>query len=248
MAAAERSMSLEGQVAIVTGSGRGIGRAIALAYAQAGADVVVTARSQEQIDAVCEEIIEAGGTAVAIRADVTNRNDVEALIARTIEQFGRLDIVVANAGATSPETSVSPIDDFTYVVDVNLVSVQHLALTCEPHLRERGGKFIVMGSGAGRRPFRGGASYSVSKAAVSMLVRCLAVEWREASIAVNEIVPGPVHTEMAAKILDVPNIDAAIRLDWHKTPDDVTPLALFLAQQPNNGPSGQVFSLLGRDL
>jgi 3-oxoacyl-[acyl-carrier protein] reductase len=143
---------------------------------------------------------------------------------------------------------VSPIDDFAYVIDVNLTSVQHLALTCEPHLRERGGKFIVMGSGAGRRPFKGGASYSVSKAAVSMLVRCLAVEWRESAIAVNEIVPGPVHTEMAAKILDVPNIDAAIRMDWHKTPDDVTPLALFLAQQPNNGPSGQVFSLLGRDL
>ena len=78
MAAAERSMSLEGQVAIVTGSGRGIGRAIALAYAQAGADVVVTARSQGQIDAVCEEITESGGTAIAIRADVTNRNDVEA--------------------------------------------------------------------------------------------------------------------------------------------------------------------------
>ena len=248
MTAAEDSMSLEGQVAVVTGSGRGIGRAIALAYARAGASVVVTARSQDQIDAVRDEITATGATAIAIRADVTDRGDVDALISRTTEQFGRLDIVVASAGATSPETSVSAIDDFAYVVDVNLVSVQHLALTCEPHLRAGGGKFIVMGSGAGRRPFKGGSGYSVSKAAVSMLVRCLAVEWREASIAVNEIVPGPVRTEMAAKILDVPNIDAAIRLDWHKTPEDVAPLAVFLAQQPNDGPSGQVFSLLGRDL
>ena len=245
---AAETQSLSGQVAVVTGSGRGIGRAIARAYAAAGAHVVVTARSQEQIDAVRDEIIADGGTAISVCCDVTNREDVSGLIAATIESFGRLDIVVANAGATSPSSPVSPIDDFAYVVDVNLVSVQHLALVCEPHLRERGGKFIVMGSGAGRRPFKGGAGYSVSKAAVSMLVRCLAVEWRESAIAVNEIIPGPVHTEMAAKILDVPNIDAAIRLDWHKTPDDVTPLALFLAQQPNNGPSGQVFSLLGRDL
>ncbi|MSY92306.1 MAG: SDR family NAD(P)-dependent oxidoreductase, partial [Actinobacteria bacterium] len=90
--AAEQSTSLAGQVAIVTGSGRGIGRAIALAYANAGAEVVVTARSQDQIDSVCGEIGAAGGTAIAVRADVTNRADVVALIAQTLEAFGLLDI------------------------------------------------------------------------------------------------------------------------------------------------------------
>ena len=246
-AATDESTPLAGQVAIVTGSGRGIGRAIALAYAQAGAHVVVTARTRSQIDSVRDEIVATGGTAIALTSDVTDRDGVATLVSQTIESFGRLDIVVANAGATSPSTRVSPVDDFAYVINVNLLSVQQLALACEPHLRERGGKLIVMGSGAGRRPFKGGSGYSVSKAAVSMLVRCLAVEWRDASIAVNEIIPGPVKTEMAAGILDVPNIDAAIRLDWHKTPDDVTPIALFLARQSNDGPSGQVFSLLGRD-
>jgi 3-oxoacyl-[acyl-carrier protein] reductase len=247
-AANDESTALAGQVAVVTGSGRGIGRAIALAYAGAGAHVVVTARTRSQIDAVRDEIIAAGGTAVALAADVTDRGAVATLVSQAIDSFGRLDIVVANAGATSPPTRISPADDFEYVVNVNLLSVHHLALACEPHLRERGGKFIVTGSGAGRRPFKGGAAYSVSKAAVSMLVRCLAVEWRDASIAVNEIIPGPVRTEMAEGILDVPNIDAAIRMDWHKTPDDVAPIALFVARQSNDGPSGQVFSLLGRDL
>jgi 3-oxoacyl-[acyl-carrier protein] reductase len=194
------------------------------------------------------EITAEGGTAIAMASDVTDQDAVMALVSQTIDSFGQLDIVVANAGATFPPTPISPADDFAYVVNVNLLSVQHLALACEPHLRERGGKFIVIGSGAGRRPFKGGAGYSVSKAAVSMLVRCLAVEWRDASIAVNEIIPGPVRTEMAAGILDVPNIDTAIRMDWHKTPDDVAPIALFLARQSNDGPSGQVFSLLGRDL
>ena len=122
--AAEHSTSLAGQVAIVTGSGRGIGRAIALAYANAGAQLVIAARSQDQIDSVRDEISAAGGTAIAVRADVTNRADVTALVAQTLEAFGRLDIVVANAGATSPENPVSPIDDFAYVVDVNLTSVQ----------------------------------------------------------------------------------------------------------------------------
>jgi 3-oxoacyl-[acyl-carrier protein] reductase len=246
--ATDESTALAGQVALVTGSGRGIGRAIAIAYARAGAQVVVTARTRSQIDSVRDEITAAGGTAIAVASDVTDRDGVTTLVAQTIENFGRLDIVVANAGATSPAAPVSPVDDFAYVINVNLLSVHHLALVCEPYLRERGGKLIVMGSGAGRRPFKGGSGYSVSKAAVSMLVRSLAVEWRDASIAVNEIIPGPVRTEMAAGILDVPNIDAAIRMDWHKTPDDVTPIALFLAAQSNDGPSGQVFSLLGRDL
>ena len=92
---------LEGQVALVSGSGRGIGRAIALAYASAGAQVVVTARSQDQIDSVCGEIGAAGGTAIAVRADVTNRADVVALIAQTLEAFGRIDIVINNTSASA---------------------------------------------------------------------------------------------------------------------------------------------------
>lgn len=154
---------------------------------------------------------------------------------------------MANAGTVGPSTSVSTIDDFANVVDVNLVSVHTLARLAEPHLRVRGGKFLVMGSGAGRRPLPGGTGYSVAKAGVAMLVRALAVEWREPAIAVNEIIPGPVRTAMAAGITDVPGLPAGVRMDWHKQPTDVVPMALFLAGLPNDGPTGQTFSLLGRD-
>jgi 3-oxoacyl-[acyl-carrier protein] reductase len=138
--------------------------------------------------------------------------------------------------------------DFAAVVGVNLLSVHSLARAAEPHLAERGGKLLVMGSGASRQPMPGGAAYSVSKAGVSMLVRCLAVEWRPLRIAVNEIIPGPVRTDIGVGVIDAPNLPPAIRLEWFKQPDDVVPLALFLAGLPDDGPSGQVFSLLGRDL
>jgi 3-oxoacyl-[acyl-carrier protein] reductase len=241
------AVDLSGRVAVVTGAGRGIGRAIALGYAAAGAQVVLAARTESEIDDAAREIADAGGTALPVVTDVADRTAVARLVDRTVEVFGRVDIVVANAGTVAPAAAVSPVEDFAHVVDVNVTSVYALARAVEPYLRVRGGKFIVMGSGAGRRPFPGGAGYSVSKAALAMLVRCLAVEWRPARIAVNEIIPGPVHTAMAWRVLDASNLPDGVRLDWHKQPEDVVPLALFLAGQRDDGPSGQTFSLLGRD-
>jgi 3-oxoacyl-[acyl-carrier protein] reductase len=242
-------VDLGGKVALVTGAGRGIGCAIARAYAAAGASVVLVARTQHQLDDVAREITEAGGVAVAVAADVADRAAITRAVAVAVEHFGRLDLVVANAGALRIEPAGDPVDDFAAVVDVNLTSVYALALAAEPHLRVRGGTFLVMGSGGGRRPFPGHAAYSASKAAVAMLVRSLAVEWREANIAVNEIIPGVVLTDMAsaASLMDPTALPPGVRLEWRKQPEDVAPIALFLAGLPTNGPSGQVFSLLGRD-
>ena len=234
-------VDLTGRVALVTGAGRGIGEAIARAYAAAGASVVLVARTTQEIESVADDIVAGGGAALAATADVTDGAAMAAAVASAVQRFGGLHLVVANAGVVGT--------DFAYAIDVNLTSVHALARLAEPHLRERGGKFIVMGSGAGRRPFPAGAGYSVAKAGVAMLVRCLAVEWRSAAIAVNEIVPGPVRTAMAGGVLgDLTGLPPDVRLDWHKDPTDVTPLALFLAGLPDDGPSGQTFSLLGRDL
>ena len=139
------------------------------------------------------------------------------------------------------------VETFRRGVDVNLVGVYALVDAARDALCRHGGKVIVMGSGAGYRPFPGGAAYSASKAAVAMLVRVLAVELREHQVAVNEIVPGPVRTELASTAVDRTRLPSAVASEWFKEPDDVVDLALFLAGLPDHGPTGQRFSLLGRD-
>jgi 3-oxoacyl-[acyl-carrier protein] reductase len=238
---------LAGQVAIVTGAGRGIGRALALGFAGAGASVVCAARTVAEIEAVAAEIEAAGGRGSAVATDVGETDQLSRLVDRAVEQFGRIDLVVANAGVGGFAGADDPVDAFRAVIEVNLVGVYALVRAALPALRERGGKVIVMGSGAGYRPFPGAAAYSCSKAGAAMLVRVLAAELREDGIAVNEIVPGPVVTRLAGEAIDLDRLPVSIRQEWRKQPDDVVPLALFLAGLPNHGPTGQRFSLLGRD-
>ena len=241
---------LQGKVAVVTGAGRGIGRAIAEAWAAAGAAVCCSARSAAEIEDARAAITRAGGRAIAVTADVTDWDSTEALLARAAESFGGVDLVLANAGDSMQNEPVERSDPALWrrTVEVNLIGTFHTARAAIPHLRRRGGgKILVTGSGMGHRGTPTRSAYAASKAGAWMLVRVLAQELADSGICVNEIVPGPVNTAFIAQRAAQLNASTGGG-EWFKEPADVVPLAMFLATQPGNGPTGQTFSLARRDL
>lgn len=234
--------SLEGKVAVITGAGRGIGRAIAIAYAKAGAAVVCSARSEGQINETAALIREAGGQALAQVADVGDYASLVTLYQRASDAWGGVDMVVANAGVANEQRRIEDSDPEAWrkTIDVNLTGAYYTAHAAIAHLRKRGaGKIIMLGSGQRYRPTPGFSAYSCSKSGLWMLTQSLALELHEYNISVNELIPGPVKTNMTR--------DAAIPPgEWFKSPEDVTPMALFLANMPDGGPTAQSYSLMRR--
>lgn len=242
--------SLKEKVVVITGAGRGIGRAIALGYAKAGAAVCCSSRSAAEIGETVALIKSAGGKAFAVLADVTSYPEMERLFAAASEELGGVDIVVASAGGSVENKLVeeSDLDGWKHAIDTNLVGAYHTARAAIPHLRARGaGKLIFIGSGMGHRSGPTRSAYAVSKAGLWMLIRVLAQELVTLDICVNELIPGPVMTSF------IKGREDALRAggpggEWMKAPEDVVPLALFIATQPHNGPTGQSFSLARREL
>jgi 3-oxoacyl-[acyl-carrier protein] reductase len=233
---------LKDKVVVITGAGRGIGRAIALTYAAAGAAIVCSARSNAEIVETADLIKEAGGRAIAHSVDVTDHASVVALFRRASEEFGGVDIVVANAGVGSELCRVVDTDPIEWrkIIDVNLTGAYNTVHAAVPHLRKRGaGKIIMIGSGQGKRAIPGFAAYACSKSGLWMLTQSLAMELQEENISVNELIPGPVKTEMTRNTPVPPG-------EWFKEPEDVMPLALFLATMPDGGPTAQSYSLMRR--
>lgn len=236
--------NLDGLVAVVTGAGRGIGRAISIGYARAGAAVCCGARTESEIAQTVADIRGFSGKAEAKVADVSRQRDMEELCAFARERFGGIDIVVANAGI-SLHASVETSDPAAWqdVLETNLHGAYFTARAAIPHLKDRGGgKIIFVGSGLGHRGAVDTSAYACSKAGVWMLTRVLAQELVRHKISVNELIPGPVRTGI--NLQDDDELRAQLGAhEWIKQPEDVVPLALFLAAQPESGPTAQSFSL-----
>ena len=198
--------SLESQVAVVTGASSGLGREFARHLAGAGASVVVAARRVERLASLVEELEAAGAQALAVQCDVSEESDVDALVAATLGRFGRVDVLVNNAGITNVvKAADEPLADFRRVVDTNLIGV----FLCSQRfgrvmLEQASGSIVNVGSilgivGTGQVPQ---ASYAASKAAVGNLTRELAAQWARKGVRVNCIAPGWFETEMTGDTWD----------------------------------------------
>ena len=245
------SSDLENKVAVITGAGRRIGKAIAISYAANGAKVCCLSRSQNEIDDTVGYINSNNGNAIALACDVSNFIELGDVFQNIYETYGGVDIVVINAGVDCENTPVEElsIEDWKKVMDVNFTGAFYTAKAAIPYLKKQGGgKIITIGSELGHKGRADNATYSCSKAGLWMLTRVLAQELHKFNISVNELIPGPVVTDMGNISMKESNSAFSVDSEWIKGSEDVTNIALFVGSQPLIGPIGQSFSLMRRDL
>jgi len=197
-------MKLENKVAIITGASKGIGKGIAIRYAQEGASVVLASRSKDLLAAIVDQIHRDGGKALALEVDVCNHESVEAMVAKSVEHFGRLDIMINNAGISMVQPSEElPPGDWKRALDTDLSGVFYGCQCAARRMIPQGGGCIInITSVYGIVAAPGRAAYCSSKAAANMLTKVLAVEWAKKHIRVNAIAPGYFRTELVQDLID----------------------------------------------
>ncbi len=243
-------MHLGGKVAIVTGASRGIGRAIALKFAQAGAKVVINyAGNLAAAEEVLESITCLKGEALIVQGDVAKAADVDNLIKQTVERFGRIDILVNNAGITRDNLLMRmKEDDWDAVLDTNLKGVFHCTKAVSKiMMKQRYGKIINMTSVFGVMGNAGQANYAAAKAGVIGFTKSMAKELASRNINVNAIAPGFIATDMTQGLTDQVKtaMEASIPFARLGQPDDVGDAALFLASDFSSYITGQTFHVDG---
>jgi len=238
---------LSNQVAIVTGSTKGIGLGIARQLAEHGARVVISSRKQAECDHVAKELNAAFGKHVAlgISSDMADVPSLERLVKQTVEAFGRLDTLVCNAAkldVAGSEAQTSP-DDFAEVLVVNVRNTFLLAQQALPHLQKRGGSVILLLSNAVTGPTFVAAAYAISKRALVQLMENLAIEWSPYKIRVNSIAPGLVRSEASRMLWEDPKVlsamEESIPLGRIGEPEDIGACAVYLAARASAHVTGQ---------
>ena len=243
------NFQLKDDVALITGAGAGIGRAIALTFARAGAAVVVSDRDLDAAEAVATEITDAGGLAVARSCDVTDENDLAEVVADTVAAFGNLTILVSNAGGGGPKPFDMSMEDFRRAYDLNVFSLFRLAQLAALEMEKGGGgAMLAITSMAGENKNNRMASYGSSKAATNHLIRNIAFDLGPRGIRVNGIAPGATRTDALNSVL-TPEIEETMlqHTPIHRLgePQDMANAALFLCSKAASWISGQILTVSG---
>lgn len=243
---------LDNKVALITGASRGIGEAIATAFAGAGAKVVLASRKQADLDTVAQAIKAGGGDAYPVAAHAGKTDDLKALVQKAVDHFGRIDILVNNAGTNPVFGPVINVDEKIWdkIFEVNLRGYFFLSKEVASIMSDQGGGTIVnMASIAGIKPDIGLGAYSVSKAGVIMLTRVLAHEWASMNIRVNAIAPGVIKTRFAEALYSSPalveEILHGVSIKRLGEPADIIGTSLFLASEASSYITGQTIVIDG---
>lgn len=245
------SIDLGGKVAVVTGASRGLGYAMALALARAGADVAVTARKLESLEAICDKIHSVGSKALPIACDVNNINDIKAMASSTDKEFGRVDILVNNAGCNIRKPALELTwDDWNTVVHTNLRSQFFCSQAVAPKMIEqRWGRIINIGSAACVCAYPDITAYCASRGGVLQQTKSLAAEWGPSGVTVNVLAPGWFETEQTQALYTdttwVEHITERIPLRRIGTPPDLDGAVVFLASDWSEYITGQLILVDG---
>jgi len=231
----EAAFDLKGQVAIVTGGGRGIGRSIALGLAGAGVSVVIAGRTAEQLDAVAQEIAALGGQALPVVTDLTVSDQIDHLVEETVKKFGRIDILVNNAARSFLRGLLELREDgWDKVFDTNVKAAWLLSrAVARVMIDQKGGRIINITTVGAEKAEMGMAAYGCSKAALKMLTRCMAREWAPFGIRVNAVGPGLTRTDFSKPIWSNPDIakhvESLLPMGRLAEPEEIVGSVLFLA-------------------
>lgn len=244
-------IALSGKVALVTGAGRGIGKAIALALAKAGADVCVTARTESQINETAQEIRKMGRKALAVPADATNAAAVATVVEKTVAELGGLQILVNNAGMEMPKTLMDTSEaEYDTVMNTNVKSMFLFTKAACTHLvAQKYGKIVNVASVGAFIAAPGQAVYHASKAAVAHLTKATAMEMVRYNINVNAVAPGWIRTELIKHLLEneamLNKYLKGIPMRRLGEPEDVAPLVAFLCSDLASYITGTVMMVEG---
>ncbi|HEY0846484.1 MAG TPA: 3-oxoacyl-ACP reductase family protein [Noviherbaspirillum sp.] len=244
------TMTLENQVALVTGASRGIGREIARIFAEQGADVAINYRGDEAAARETAAAVEQWGRrALLIRADVSDPAQADAMVAGVLESFGRIDILVNNAGITRDNllASMEP-DDIEAVIRTNLLGVIYpTQAVTRPMMRQRSGRIVNISSSAASKPGRGQSNYAAAKGGVEAFTKAMAVELAPRNVLVNAVAPGVIVTDMSEQIRrhGEDEIMSRLLLKRYAEPREVAEAVLFLASPTNRYLTGEILHLDG---